>query len=39
VEVISTHLQADFDVVASMLAAAKPSPTARLLLPGFPELA
>jgi tRNA nucleotidyltransferase (CCA-adding enzyme) len=37
VEVISTHIQADFDAVASMVAAAKLYPTARLLFPGSQE--
>jgi len=37
VEVISTHIQADFDAVASMVAAAKLYPAARLLFPGAQE--
>lgn len=36
-EVISTHIQADFDALASMVAAAKLYPNARLLFPGSQE--
>ena len=36
-DVISTHIQADFDAVAAMVAAAKLYPEARLLFPGSQE--
>jgi tRNA nucleotidyltransferase (CCA-adding enzyme) len=36
-EVISTHIHADFDALASMVAAAKLYPKARLLFPGSQE--
>ncbi len=36
-DVISTHIHADFDAVASMVAAAKLYPRARLLFPGSQE--
>jgi len=36
-EVISTHINADFDAVASMVAASKLYPKARLLFPGSQE--
>jgi tRNA nucleotidyltransferase (CCA-adding enzyme) len=36
-EVISTHIHADFDALASMVAAAKLYPRARLLFPGSQE--
>ncbi|RPI10777.1 MAG: CBS domain-containing protein [Zetaproteobacteria bacterium] len=36
-EVVSTHIQADFDALASMAAAAKLYPKARLLFPGSQE--
>jgi tRNA nucleotidyltransferase (CCA-adding enzyme) len=36
-EVISTHIHADFDAVASMVAASKLYPKARLLFPGSQE--
>ena len=36
-EIISTHIHADFDAVASMVAAAKVYPRARLLFPGSQE--
>jgi tRNA nucleotidyltransferase (CCA-adding enzyme) len=37
VEVISTHINADFDAIASMVAASKLYPKARLLFPGSQE--
>ncbi|HOD74238.1 MAG TPA: DHH family phosphoesterase, partial [Candidatus Bipolaricaulis anaerobius] len=37
VDVISTHINADFDALASMVAAAKLYPKARLLFPGSQE--
>jgi tRNA nucleotidyltransferase (CCA-adding enzyme) len=37
VEIISTHINADFDAVASMVAASKLYPKARLLFPGSQE--
>jgi len=37
VEVISTHINADFDALASMVAASKLYPKARLLFPGSQE--
>ncbi|MBP1776479.1 MAG: Polynucleotide adenylyltransferase region, partial [candidate division NC10 bacterium] len=36
-EIISTHIHADFDALASMAAAAKLYPKARLLFPGSQE--
>ncbi|MEK7204538.1 MAG: hypothetical protein AAB254_03430, partial [candidate division NC10 bacterium] len=36
-ELISTHINADFDALASMVAASKLYPKARLLFPGSQE--